>query len=239
MTEGELSMPAVATGNEHNDDDGLANRVAIVTGASADADDGITNGRAAALVLGKSGVKVVCVGRRLGPVERTADLIEKAGGTSIALAGDVSDEADCRQVVESTLRAFGRLDFLDNNVGQATAGDVVNTDIDIWRESWRINVESQILMSKFAIPAMKSSDRGGAIVNIGSLRALHRTKRRASLQGDSSHRPFRHLAGARRNPRGQARRRHRGRTRRDGPPAASPQQTVHEKQLVAFHFTHV
>jgi NAD(P)-dependent dehydrogenase (short-subunit alcohol dehydrogenase family) len=165
-------MPNEATTSDYIDDDGLAERVAIVTGAGADADDGMTNGRAAAIVLGNSGVKVVCVGRRLAPIERTAELIERAGGSSIAIAGDVSDEADCRRIVDSTLRAFGRLDFLDNNVGVAADGNVVDTDIDSWRENWRTNVESQILMSKFAIPAMKLSDLGGSIVNISSLRAL-------------------------------------------------------------------
>ena len=153
-------------------DEGLLGRVAIVTGASATADDGITNGRAAALLLGRSGARVVCVGRRLDSVERTAELIKKAGGEAVAVAGDVTSEDDCRRIVETGFSTFGRIDFLDNNVGQAHRGSVVSADIDVWRESWRVNVESQILMSKYAIPAMKETAGGGSIVNIGSLRAL-------------------------------------------------------------------
>lgn len=151
-------------------DDGLAGRVAIVTGAGVDG-EGIANGRAAAIVLGRAGAAVVCVGRRLERVERTAEMVEAAGGRALAVAADVSLEDDCRRVVETAVDAFGRIDLLDNNVGIAEDGSVVTADSSAWLTSWKTNVESIVFMGKYAIPAMQRNG-GGAIVNIGSLRAL-------------------------------------------------------------------
>lgn len=155
---------------EAADDEGLAGRVAIVTGASADG-DGLTNGRAAALLLGRAGARVVCVGRRPGPVQRTVELITAAGGEAVAVAADVSAEMECRRVVDEALRAFGRVDLLDNNVGIAHRGNLLATPLATWRKAWEVNVESIVSMCRFAIPAMAEAG-GGAIVNIGSLRGL-------------------------------------------------------------------
>jgi NAD(P)-dependent dehydrogenase (short-subunit alcohol dehydrogenase family) len=158
-------------GLEASEESGLGGRVAIVTGASAEG-DGMTNGRAAALVLGRRGTKVVCVGRREQQVERTAAMINSQGGEAIALVADVTRPDDCERIVDTAVDTYGRLDFVDNNVGTGDRGTVVTLPIERWRESWQNNVESMILMSKFAIPAMIESAGGGSIVNIGSLRAI-------------------------------------------------------------------
>lgn len=152
-------------------DRGLSGKVAIVSGASAEG-DGITNGRAAAIVLGRSGTKVVCAGRRQQQVQRTAEMIVSEGGEAIGLVADVSMESDCERVVTAALETFGRLDFVDNNVGIGAPGTVVSAPIERWRGNWQSNVESMILMSKFAIPAMRETAGKGSIVNIGSLRAI-------------------------------------------------------------------
>ena len=60
-------------------DDGLAGRVAIVTGAGS-AGDGIGNGRAAAILLARSGAHVLCVDRDAALAERTAAMIAAEGG---------------------------------------------------------------------------------------------------------------------------------------------------------------
>jgi NAD(P)-dependent dehydrogenase (short-subunit alcohol dehydrogenase family) len=153
------------------DDQGLAGKVAIVTGGGA-AGDGIGNGRAAALLLAKAGVKVLVVDQKVDLAQRTVQMIAEFGGTALAHAADVTSDADCRAMVATAVQRFGRLDFLDNNVGIGSRGSVVDEDPEVWRRVMRVNVESVFLASKHAIPAMMKSAGGGAIVNVSSISAL-------------------------------------------------------------------
>ena len=152
------------------DDSGLAGRVAIVTGAGAEG-EGIGNGRAAALLLARAGALVMAVDLLADAAARTVEMIEAEGGTAAVHVADVSEGEQCRTMVAATLERFGRLDFLDNNVGIASKGDVVAEDPEVWRRVMRINVDSMFLAAKHAIPAMMESG-GGAIVNVSSISAL-------------------------------------------------------------------
>jgi NAD(P)-dependent dehydrogenase (short-subunit alcohol dehydrogenase family) len=150
---------------------GLAGKVALISGGGA-AGDGIGNGRAAALLLARAGTKVMVADRELKLAERTVAMIKEEGGTAAAQSCDVTDEADCRRLVEATVDSFGRLDFLDNNVGIGSRGSVVEEKPETYRRVMQVNVESMFLLSKYAIPAMIKTARGGAIVNISSISAL-------------------------------------------------------------------
>ncbi|HMO54358.1 MAG TPA: SDR family NAD(P)-dependent oxidoreductase [Tepidiformaceae bacterium] len=150
---------------------GLEGKVAIVTGGGA-AGDGIGNGRAAAILLARSGAKVVVVDRQQDLAQRTVEMIRAEGGEAIALAADVTDEAACRDLVDSAIAQYGRLDMLDNNVGIGSRGTVVDDSAASWERVMRVNVESMFLVSKYAIPAMVASRDGGAIVNVASISAL-------------------------------------------------------------------
>ncbi len=153
------------------DDAGLAGKVALISGGGA-AGDGIGNGRAAAILLARTGAKVLVADRELALAERTVEMIAAEGGTAAALAADVTDEADCERLVNATVDRFGRLDFLDNNVGIGSRGCVVDEKPEQYRRVMQINVESMFLLSKYAIPAMIKTAQGGAIVNISSISAL-------------------------------------------------------------------
>jgi NAD(P)-dependent dehydrogenase (short-subunit alcohol dehydrogenase family) len=152
-------------------DTGLDGKVVIVTGGGA-FDDGISNGRGASILCARAGAHVVVVGRSQGPAQRTVDMITAEGGSAVVITGNVTKEADCKAIVEQTLKRFGRLDGLDNNVGESTPGTVVTLDMDKWREYLAMNVESQMLMSRYSIPAMIETAGGGSIVNISSVSAL-------------------------------------------------------------------
>jgi len=152
-------------------DAGLSGKVALISGGGA-ASDGIGNGRAAAILLARAGTKVVVADRELKLAERTVEMIVAEGGTAAALACDVTQEADCKVLVDATVDRFGRLDFLDNNVGIGSRGSVVDEKAEEYRRVMQINVESMFLLSKYAIPAMIKTARGGAIVNISSISAL-------------------------------------------------------------------
>jgi NAD(P)-dependent dehydrogenase (short-subunit alcohol dehydrogenase family) len=157
-------------------DYGLTGKVAIVSGAGGPIgqglDEGVTNGRAAAILLARAGAKVCVVGRTLELAQHTVDIIAKEGGEAFAHVADVTTEAACKQVVEATMDKYGRLDCLDNNVGRNLPGDVTQISLEDWRSMFALNVDSMMLMCKYAIPAMIRGGQGGAIVNIGSLRSI-------------------------------------------------------------------
>ncbi len=156
---------------DNPDDPGLSGKVAIVTGGGA-LGEGTGNGRAAAILLARAGVKVFVVDREPETASRTVAMIREDGGTATAFAADVTKEADCAAMVEEALTQFGRLDILDNNVGViSSAGTVVDETESEWERVMRINVTSMMLVSKHAIPAMIEND-GGAIVNVSSISAL-------------------------------------------------------------------
>jgi NAD(P)-dependent dehydrogenase (short-subunit alcohol dehydrogenase family) len=153
------------------EDAGLSGKVALISGGGA-AGDGIGNGRAAAIVLARAGAKVLVADLNLGFAERTVEMIAAEGGTAAPLACDATNEADCKKLIEAVLDRFGRLDFLDNNVGIGSRGSVVDEKPEEYRRVMQINVESIFLLSKYAIPAMIKTARGGAVVNISSISAL-------------------------------------------------------------------
>jgi NAD(P)-dependent dehydrogenase (short-subunit alcohol dehydrogenase family) len=153
------------------DDTGLAGKVAIIAGGGA-VGDGIGNGRAAAMLLARAGTKVLVVDLDLALAERTVAMILKEGGTAAAHAADLTDEKQASEMVAAAVDRFGRLDFLDNNVGISSRGSVVSEKPETWRRLMQVNVEVMFLTSKHAIPAMIKTAKGGAIVNISSISAL-------------------------------------------------------------------
>jgi len=163
-------MASSQIGFDVPDNWGLTGKVAIVTGGGA-AGDGIGNGRAAAILLARAGTRVVVVDRDAGLAKRTVEMIGAVGGEAIALSADVTRAADCAAMVEATLDRFGRLDFLDNNVGIGSRGTVVDESEESWRRLMTVNVDSMFLAAKHAIPAMRRTG-AGAIVNVSSISAL-------------------------------------------------------------------
>ena len=157
----------------------LEGRVAIVTGAGSRT-TGIGNGRAASILLAEAGARVVCLDLNLEWAEVTVSMISKEFGKdkAIALKIDVTKEDECNRAVEETLKKFGRLDILVNNVG---VGGPVGTAVDVdpagWAKGLEINVTSMVLMSKFAVPAMERNQQHpiagrGNIINIASVAGL-------------------------------------------------------------------
>ena len=160
-------------------DYGLTGKVAIIAGGGGPIggglDEGVTNGRAAAILLARAGARVCVAGRTLALAQHTVDIIKKEGGEAFAHQADVTKETDCKGVVDATMARYGRLDCLDNNVGRSAPGDVTQMPLAEWRDMFALNVDSMMLMCKYAIPAMIAGG-GGSIVNIGSLRSIRPLK---------------------------------------------------------------
>src|SRR6195256_112138 len=102
----------------------------------------------------------------------TAGRARSLRGAAAALACDVTREADCKRLVDAAVDRWGRLDFLDNNVGIGSRGSVVDQKPEEYRRVMQVNVETMFLLSRHAIPAMIKTARGGSIVNISSISAL-------------------------------------------------------------------
>lgn len=140
----------------------LVSQVIIVTGASA----GI--GEATARRLARGGAKVVISARRPDRLEVLARAIDPSGANVLAVAGDVTSDADRRKLVAATLEKFGRIDGLVNNAGYGTRGPVEIAPVEVIRKNFETNVFSLIALTQLVLPAMR--ERGtGCIVNIGSV----------------------------------------------------------------------
>jgi NADP-dependent 3-hydroxy acid dehydrogenase YdfG len=140
----------------------LADKVALVTGASS----GI--GEATALALAAAGATVAVAARRADRLEGLVKKIEAAGGKALALAGDMTVEADAIQAVEDTVAKLGRIDILINSAGVMQAGGIENADLDEYRRVFDINLFATLYTCKAAVPHMLSQG-GGDIVTISSL----------------------------------------------------------------------
>jgi NAD(P)-dependent dehydrogenase (short-subunit alcohol dehydrogenase family) len=140
---------------------------AIVTGAGS----GI--GRAAALALLADGWHVALAGRRLEPLQATA---ESAGGHAagaLVVPTDVRNPPEVRALFARALESFGRIDVLFNNAG---IGAPPVPFEDLTPEQWRgvvdVNLTGMFLCAQEAFRAMRDqSPRGGRIINNGSLSA--------------------------------------------------------------------
>lgn len=89
----------------------LKDQVAVITGS------GRGVGRALALMMAEQGASVVVSDKDRESAEQVVSLIKKNGGTSIAIAGDVTSADFSRMILNQTMAAFGRLDILVNNAG--------------------------------------------------------------------------------------------------------------------------
>ncbi|HUF45971.1 MAG TPA: SDR family NAD(P)-dependent oxidoreductase, partial [Aestuariivirgaceae bacterium] len=151
----------------------LAGKVALVMGAGS-IGPGWGNGKATAVLFAREGAKVVCADIDEAAARETADIIAKEGGAALALACDVARHSDVLRTVAATVESYGRLDVLDNNVGIAEVGGVVEISEADWDRVFAVNLKGAFLAMKEAIPVMQRQG-GGSIVNISSIAAIRWT----------------------------------------------------------------
>ncbi|UVL21212.1 SDR family oxidoreductase [Pseudomonas sp. B21-044] len=137
----------------------LAGKVAIVTGASS----GI--GRAAAKLFARHGANLVLTARRQVELEQLAAEITAAGhGRVFTVAGDITDAALARELVDTAVSRFGGLDIALNNAG--TLGElaaVPELTLDAWQHTLHTNLTSAFLCAQAQIPALLARGGGSLI----------------------------------------------------------------------------
>ena len=144
----------------------LEGKVAIVTGAGSRG-PGVGNGKAAAVLFAREGASVLLVDALVERAEETLAMIESEGGVASVFQADVTNEDDCRDMVNAAVERYGRLDVLDNNVGISLRKTVPEIDMADWDKVQSTNVRSMVLTSRHAIPRMIETG-GGSIINISS-----------------------------------------------------------------------
>ncbi|MCO5234028.1 MAG: glucose 1-dehydrogenase [Chitinophagales bacterium] len=144
----------------------LKGKTAIVTGASK----GI--GEAIARYFARGGANVVVNSRKQEEIDVVVAAIKEFGGNAIAVAGNVGDIEDAKNLIETTLQAYGGIDILVNNaVANPYYGPIVGCDDLAFDKTIAINVKAPFELSKMAYPIMKSNG-GGSIINISSVEGI-------------------------------------------------------------------
>ena len=145
----------------------LKDKTAMVVGAGS-IGPGWGNGKATAAIFAREGAQVFCVDRNAAAAEETVGIIKGEGGDATAFTADVSRASEVEAMVEACLKAYGRIDVLDNNVGIAEMGSVVEVTESEWDRVFAVNLKSAFLAMKHVVPVMQKQG-GGAIVMINSL----------------------------------------------------------------------
>jgi len=142
----------------------LEGKVAIVTGA------GTGLGKAMALTLARAGADIVVAGRRVPPIEQTAEKARDFGRRALVISTDVSDSAQCNRLIEQAIAEMGRLDILINNAGGGRGGGrkpIQDWTDDDWHYIMDINVTGVFYCCR-AVAKHFLAQKRGKVINVAS-----------------------------------------------------------------------
>ncbi|GAP93501.1 SDR family oxidoreductase [Leptolyngbya sp. NIES-2104] len=144
--------------------DKLLDKVALITGG----DSGI--GRAVAICFAKEGADIaIAYLNEHEDAEETVRLVEKEGRRCITIAGDIGDEAFCKEAVQEAIGEYGRLDILVNNAAeQHPQESIENITAEQLERTFRTNIFGMFFLTKAALPHLKE---GSTIINTTSVTA--------------------------------------------------------------------
>ncbi len=137
----------------------LSGRTALVTGASS----GL--GRRFALVLAKSGARVICAARNADRLADTVGAITAEGGKAEAVSLDVKDEVS----VQAAIQAAGNIDILVNNAGVATTNKILDWEAPDWDHIMDTNLRGAWMVATAVARQMVERECEGSIINIASI----------------------------------------------------------------------
>jgi gluconate 5-dehydrogenase len=143
----------------------LTGRVAIITGGS------VGLGRQMAEALSEAGAKLVLCARNKERCDLAAAELQTEGVEVISLACDVRKQESIQQVVDETVRRFGRIDILINNAGTSWGAPVEEMKLEQWNKVMDTNMTGAFLFCQAAGKVMVAQKRG-KIINIASVAGL-------------------------------------------------------------------
>jgi 2-deoxy-D-gluconate 3-dehydrogenase len=146
----------------------LRGRTAIVTGGAMGIGRGIVDR------LHEAGADVVIADLDLGAAETAAaELDARRAGSALAVRLDVSEAAEVMKALAATVDRFGGLDILVNNAGIYPARTLRELDLGTFRRVLDVNLTGLFLCTQAAAEQMIEQGRGGRIINVTSIDALH------------------------------------------------------------------
>lgn len=139
-------------------------KVAIITGASS----GI--GKALAFELSKNQTIVILAARNQESLFKIKNDIINAGGTAHYILTDVTSEEDCKNLIEETVKLFGRIDILINNAGISMRANFNELNLSVIKRVMDANFYGTVYCTKYALPYLIESK--GLIIGISSISGL-------------------------------------------------------------------
>jgi len=140
----------------------LNGKVALVTGAGR----GI--GRAVALMLAKSGCRVMLCARTVEQLQAVEREIKNHQGMASAIPADLTEDAAVEKLIAETRRVFGAVDILINNAGWGKRAPVTKANINDWDQTFKLNLRAPMMLAREFLPDMIAKG-AGAVINIGSV----------------------------------------------------------------------
>ena len=145
----------------------LTGKAAIVTGGAK----GI--GKSIAYRLTEAGAGVLVADLDIQAAEQTAQELTQHGWKAAALQVDVSSENDVQGMVDACQEQFGSVNILVNNAGIYPPKPLAQMSEAEFEKVMHVNLRSAFLATRYAAEAMKQGGKGGRIINITSIDALH------------------------------------------------------------------
>lgn len=173
-------------------DSSMSGKVAVISGGGG----GI--GHAAALAFAAAGARVAVIELDPARARRTATAVTEAGGEAVAIAADITNDAQVAEAMRGVIGRFGRLDILHNCAGVTVPedGPVREVPLEVFDRTFDLDVRGTFLCCRHAIPAMIRAG-GGAIVNMSSGAARARSTCTPRRKGRSCPSPVRSPAPTR------------------------------------------
>jgi NAD(P)-dependent dehydrogenase (short-subunit alcohol dehydrogenase family) len=157
----------------------LKDKVAVLT------DVGGTGSSQIAQLLADAGAHVVIADRELGPAKAMAAEIVAAGGVAVALEADIEREGAVIALFQDVAKAAGRLDILVNCAGMTGRRPLAEITLEQWDALNSVNLRATFLCMREAVKRMREGGRGGRIINVTTIGALHPVRRGNAAYGAS------------------------------------------------------
>lgn len=145
----------------------LSGKTAIVTGGSLGIGYGIS------FRLAEAGAQVMIVNRNEEEGKKAASEINEKGFKVQSIKADVSQEEDIKNLVKQTISAFGSIDILVNNAGIYPLNLLSEMTAEMFDKVIAVNLRGVFLAVKYVSEQMKALGKGGKIINITSIDAIH------------------------------------------------------------------
>jgi len=139
----------------------MKNKVVVITGAAS----GI--GKALATECARRGAKLSLADKNREQLTEVCDELRKSGTPVGMTVGDISQEEDCKLLIENTIREYNCLDILINNAGISMRALFEDVDLNVIRKVMAINFFGAVYCSKYALPYLLASK--GSLVGISSV----------------------------------------------------------------------